>query len=310
MIEYRNDFIINHPIFKEAKEHLRLCFDSCGRTPDPRCTAIIGPSGSGKSTMIEDFVNSLQKPMEPHTKLVLVIETPSNPTVKAMASEVLKSIGDPMYFRGTEVQMTDRIVHFLKNLGTQLLIFDEFHNLIDKESDKLSFKASDWIKRLLNKAKKPIAIVGLDRAEEIFLVNEQLRRRFTESYFIKPFDWNKPETRKLLMGFLKAVQQKYCFEGGLEIYCSEMAYRFYCASGGLVGYMIAIVREADRLAKKMHSPNITMDHLTKAYISAVCCNGLVGINPFSGNLDQIESALKVVEGAKPIKRKDKMKSKS
>jgi hypothetical protein len=207
--------------------------------------------------------------------------------------------------------MTDRIIYLLKKLGTRLLIFDELQNLIDKESDKLSFKASDWLKRLINKSKIPTAIVALERAEELFLINDQLRRRFTESYVIGAFDWKKPRTQIMLKGFLKAVQQKYRFEEGLKIYCHEMAFRFYCASGGLVGYLMSIVREAERLAEKTLSQAIGIEHLAQAYNNAVCGNRLIGVNPFScKDLDRLEVALKVVEGSKPIKRKDKIKSKS
>lgn len=308
MRESVDNFVIDHPFFLEAKRQLQLCYDSFDSTPDPRCTPILGASGCGKSTMIKEFVRTLEPPEDPRTKLVIVIETPSNPTVKSMASEVLQAIGDPMFFRGTEVQMTDRIVKLLKKLGTRLLIFDELQNLIDKESDKLSFKAADWLKRLINISKIPTVIVGLERAEELFLVNEQLRRRFTESYVIEVFDWKNMNTRKMLKGFLKALQQKYRFEENLQIYNNEMAFRFYCASGGLVGYLMAIVREAERLAIGTLSNAIGLEHLAQAYRNAVCGNRLVGVNPFaSKDLELLEAALSVVKGAKPIKRKDKRK---
>lgn len=304
-------FIVNHPFFQEAKNQLQLCYDSFGCTPDPRCTPILGPSGCGKSTMIMDFIESLPRSSDSRSKLVVVIETPSNPTVKTLASEVLQAIGDPMYYRGTEVQMTDRIVRLLKALDTRLLIFDELQNLIDRESDKLSFKASDWLKRLINISRLPTVIVGLDRTEELFLVNEQLRRRFTESYIIEPFDWNKHHTHKMLKGFLMALQQKLVFERGLEIYSHEMAFRFYCATGGLVGYIMAITREAERIANRSNSRAIDINHLAQAYKNAVCGNHLVGVNPFSNNsTEKLEAALKVVEGSKKLKRRDKIREKS
>jgi len=302
-------FIINHTFFKEAKDELQLCLDSFA-SPEPRCIAILGPSGCGKSTMIDDFIKNLGPSKDPRKKMVLVIETPTNPTVRAMASEVLQTIGDPHYTRGTEVSMTQRILLYIKELGIQFIIFDEFQNLIDKDSDKLCFKAADWVKRLRNKGKIPIAIAGLERTEEIFLINKQLRKRFKESYFIKPFDWNNKSTQNLLKGFLMAVHKKYCFEEGIEIFSHEMAFRFYSASGGLVGYIMDIVREAQRLADLKHSHAIGREHLILAYSKAVCCNSLVGVNPFSENdLEKLKLALKVVEDTKATKRKDKTKTK-
>lgn len=303
-------FVINHQFFQEAKQHLQLCFDSFGCTPDPRCTPILGESGCGKSTVVEEFIKSLRKYKYFHPKLVIVIECPSNPTVKTMASEVLQAIGDPMYYRGTEVQMTDRIVQFLKKLGVRLLIFDEMQNLIDRDSDKLSFKAADWLKRLINKANIPTVIVGLERAEDLFLINEQLRRRFTESYVIRSFDWYQLETRKMLKGFLSALQREYNFVDMLDISSHEMAFRFYCASGGLVGYMMAIIREAKRLAVgTCELGAIGMNHLAQAYNNAVCGNRLVAVNPFlEKDPERLEAAVNVVKGSSKQKRKDKTKS--
>lgn len=286
---------------------MQLCFDSFNQATDPRCTPILGPSGCGKSTMIADFVQSQCFGESSKEKPIIVIETPSNPTVKTLASEILKTIGDPLYFKGTEVQMTDRIIKYLINLKTRLIVFDELQNLIDRESDKLCFKAADWLKRLINMAKIPTAIVGLERTEELFLVNEQLRRRFTESFIFSPFDWNDEDSRRLLKGFLKAVQTKYKFDNGFAIFSNEMAYRFYCASGGLVGYMMAIVREADRLVVEKEQSVIYMEHLAKAYNNSVCGNRLAGVNPFADGLDKIAAALNVVENTKKIKRKDKEK---
>ncbi|MBT1070690.1 TniB family NTP-binding protein [Pelotalea chapellei] len=296
MNERLDPFIVDHQFFQEAQKELQLCYDSFGRTPDPRCTPILGPSGSGKSTMVKDYIASLVGG-SPTEKLVIYIETPSYPSARGFASKVLNAIGDPMYDRGTVVQMTVRIVDLLEKLGTRLLIFDEFHNLVDKESAKLSYAASDWLKGLINEAKIPTVIVGLERCREIFIINEQLQRRFTEAYVMEPFYWKRTETQNMLKGFLKALQQRYTFAAGLEIHEHEVAFRFYCATGGLVGYIMSIVREAARLAT-VDSVPITMDHLATGYLTAVCNNRLVKINPFTDqNSSRIEAALSVVEGS-------------
>lgn len=306
MNKYGSDIIINHPIFEEGKMNLQLCFDDFGQSPEPRCTPIFGPSGSGKSTMISEFEKKIGKG-NGRSKPVVVINTPGNPTVKSMASRSLQSVCDPMYFRGTEIQMTSRFIGILDELETQMLIFDNMQNLIDQESEKLCVKASDWLRDLIDEAKRPVAIFGLERTDELFFVNEQLRRRFTEAFIIEPFNWHKPSTRQMLKGFLKALQQRLHFEDGLEIFSDEMAFRFYCASGGLVSYLMKIVREAERLAS---SDCIGLNHLAQAYNKAVCGNRFIGVNPFSNaEIERLEAALLVVDGSKKQKRKAKEKLK-
>lgn len=300
-----NKYLVDHPYFKGARDVLRSCYDSFGKTPDPRCVPILGPSGCGKSTAIDKFLKELHvESSESSQRPVLVVETPSNPTVKTLASAVLNTIGDPLYSRGTEIQMTVRILGLLANLGTRLLVFDEMQNLIDRDSDKLNYKASDWLKSLINKSNIPTVIVGLERTEELFLVNEQLRRRFREAYVMKPFGWNNPDSNKNLIGFLKVLQQKLPFSSDMMLYSEEMAYRFYCATAGLVGYIMAIIREAENLARESGSTFINKDHLAKAYASSVCGNHLVNVNPFEkSEIREIEVALQVVKTSKPISRK-------
>jgi len=293
-----NALIVDHAFFVAAKKELQRCFESCGKTPDPRCTPILGPSGSGKSTVIRVFAEEYKavKNGSDWVKPVLVVETPSNPTPKTLASEVLKELGDPLYFKGSEVQMTDRIVEFLNRLKCRLLIFDEMQSLIDRDSAKLNHKVADWLKRLINQARIPTVVVGLEQTDKLFFANEQLRRRFREPLFMNSFNWHDLGSRKVLRGFLCAVEKKLKLEKGLKLSSKETTFRFYCATNGLVGYIMAILREANELAKDSQSQEIRMSHLAQAYANVVCGNSLIGVNPFS-DVDQedLEKAIVVVE---------------
>lgn len=292
-----DSFIVNHDFFVNAKKELQRCMDSCNKTREPRCIPIYGPSGCGKSTMIETFADDY--PAIKHDmsweRPVVVVEVPSNPTPRTMASEVLKQQGDPLYHQGTEVQMTARIVAFAKEQKTRLFIFDEMQVLIDRESAKLNYKVAEWLKRLINQARKPIVVVGLDKTEQLFLANEQLRRRFRAPFFMSSLDWHNLKRRKVLKGFLKAIGEKLDLEEGLKLSSGDMVFRFYCATNGLVGYIMDLIREAHDLASECHDPVIQKSHLAKAYVNVVCGNHLVGVNPFTDAEENIGHALVVVE---------------
>ena len=93
-----------------------------------------------------------------------------------------------------------------------------------------------------------------------------------------PFHWAVPEAKLALLGFLGAVQTQYKFDPQLKLTTADTAYRMYCATGGLVGYIMAIINEAKQVAC---GSAITMQHLGEAYASTVNGNTLVGINPFT-----------------------------
>jgi len=292
------DIIVDHEFFEGARKKLQECMDSFGNARKRKCLPIYGPSGSGKSTMIETFLDDYP-PIKHETgweRPVVVVETPSYPTPRSFASEVLRLQGDPLYFQGSEVEMTARIVEFAGIQKTRLFIFDELQVLIDRDSARLNFKTAEWIKRLINQLKVvPVVIVGLEQVSQLFLANEQVRRRFRSPYFMPSFDWHVKEKRKILKGFLKAVEENLKLENGLQLSSSEIVFRFYCATNGLVGYIMEIIAEANALASKTHSEEITREHLAKAYVEVVCGNHLVGVNPFTDDEKDIEKALIVVE---------------
>lgn len=265
---------------------------------EPRCTPILGVSGVGKSEVIKEVLRTFGKPRKPGEMPVVVVESPSYPTIKAFASEILLSLNDPLYHMGTEVLMVNRIKKLFYEKKTQLLIIEEMQNLIDQELDKLLFKTTDFLKRLINITKKPIVIMGLPQTIMLLQCNRQLKRRFTECYTIKPFDIVTAESRGYLASFLKTLQNKFQFQEGLQIYTKEMTTRFYYASGGVVGYIIDILYEALRLALKSNSGLISRSHLAQAYNIIVCGNNLIGINPFVAELSKCSAALDILKDTK------------
>jgi hypothetical protein len=212
---------------------------------------------------------------------VLYVESPSSPTVKTMAAAVLEALGDPLFSSGTEVQMAFRICELLVECRSRLLIFDEMQNIVDQESAKLNHRVADFIKRLINRTKIPTVISGLDRAITLFVVNEQLRRRFNKPCYLHSFNWDDSISRANFKGFLTALKEHFSFEQKLDLSDNDTAFRFYCASHGLVAYVMKIIYEAEEIANELIDKRISMQILQEAYAIVVCSDQLNGVNPFS-----------------------------
>lgn len=274
--------IVAHTQYLGAMDILHRSFANSGY--NPRCISILGPSGSGKTALIDKFKIEIERNFGGDgRKPLAVVETPSALTVRAIASSVLESLGDPIYDKGTELQMTNRILNFVNDLETRMILFDEMQNIVDRDSQKLNHKVADWFKRLLNhrKFKIPIGFLGLEQTRSIFNTNEQLRRRFTRPYILQPFDWENAKERLNLKGFLYQLECEISLEPGLSLCENDIAFRFYCASGGLVGYIMKIIYEAQELASELIEPIISMKILAEAYANVVCDSDIIGINPFS-----------------------------
>ncbi|MDD2500205.1 MAG: TniB family NTP-binding protein [Geobacter sp.] len=300
MLAEYNNMIIWHPLFNSAISYLQDAYNSNFNGEDIRCGAILGRSRCGKSTVITEFKNKICAE-ESNEKSVIIVQTPTKATILNMAAQTLKSIGEKNYLSGTAASLTFRAVDLLKRINTKMLVFDEMQNLIDRDSDKLSNEAADWLRELIETIEIPVVLVGLKRTEHIFLINEQLRGRFVESFEMWPFLWNDNSKKEVLFGVLKALQKFYKFENSIQLCTEDMAFRMYCASGGLIGYLVKIVKEANRLSGQSL---ITQEHLAAAYRNSVNGNSRIGINPITcENNAKIEGALKAVEEANWQRRK-------
>jgi len=61
----------------------------------------------------------------------------------------------------------------------ELVILDDFHHLIDKETNRILEQVSDWLKVLIKETGIPFLVVGIDgKVERILDANAQLSRLF------------------------------------------------------------------------------------------------------------------------------------
>lgn len=96
--------------------------------------------------------------------------------------------------------------------------------------------------------------------------NEQLKRRFSLRRSIEPFGWGgKDEEQKDFRGFLKLVDAKLPFNKRAHLAGKTMAYRFYCATNGVISYVMDIVRMAALSAIDLSLETIDLDLLADAY---------------------------------------------
>jgi len=284
-------FIVDHPMFVGALDRIRACYESYGKTSNPRCVAIFGPSRVGKSTLINEFIKSLGR----YNKDIVVVRLKTVKNTKALASQILRALGDPACGSGTESQMTLRIIHLLKKLKIKLLIIDDIQNIIDRKSQKLDYLSADLLRSIIsdNEVKPSMVLLGLPNSKVLFDVNEQLKGRFRKIYLMKRFDWNTAETKKMLKDFLNVIQKNLNFEHGLELFKEELAFRFYCASNGLVGLLMKIIIEAKNLADNSGGGIITRQHLAEGYDEAICKDiDEPEVNPFTEtDLEKLSLAL-------------------
>jgi hypothetical protein len=237
---------------------------------EPQCIILEGRPGAGKSTLVKSYAASCSRYETPSgTKVpVFYLETPSPATVKGMAARLLQALGDPAANHGTLWSMNARLVHFIHTCEVQMIILDDFHHLIDTETNRVLSKVSDWLKVLIKETQIPFLVVGVEgTVSRILAANAQLSRLFAIRETLHPFRWDTrdPETIKEFTTFVAFAERLIGVRLTDELPREELLYRMYYATDGVVGNMMNLLRYSVVLAQQQDAATLTLDVLNAAF---------------------------------------------
>lgn len=278
--------LVPHRAFEQATRRLEQCFAYANNASEPICIAIVGESRTGKSRALEECEDRHPsvRDNEGLSIPILRVKTPSKPTVKGLAEVMLRAMRDPLFDRGTEISKTSRLQTLMLNCGTQMVMIDEFQHFVDKGSHKVMHHVADWLKILVDDSRVALVVAGLPSCQAVLDQNEQLAGRFLSPVFMPRFDWlcdeHRDEFIAILGAFHDSINQHFdlpALDG------EEMAFRCYCGTGGLMGYLSKFLRQMVWNALDANKKSISLSELAQAHYEAVWAeSGPLGIpNPFS-----------------------------
>ena len=264
--------LVPHTAFAEASQRLEQCFAYADGASEPICIAIVGESRTGKSRALEETFarHPIVRHPEGLTVPILRVKTPSKPTVKGLAELMLRGMNDPKFDSGTENSKTLRLRTLMQNAGTIMVMIDEFQHFYDKGSHKVMHHVADWLKILVDDSKVALVVAGLPTCRAVLDQNEQLAGRFLSPVFMPRFDWRDDDQREEFIGILAAFQESIGAVFDLpRLDGPEMAFRCYCGTGGLIGYLTKFLRQAIWNALDADTKTIGLTGLLRAHDQAV-----------------------------------------
>jgi hypothetical protein len=247
-----------------------------------------GLPGAGKTTCQHYHMLQFRPVQLEHGSVsqpILRARVPSKASDKTLVTQLLRCIGDVLAEKGSAANQTSRLEYYIKKKEVELCHIDEFQHFVDKDSAKVQKNVSSWLKNLIDETGKPFVLWGMPYADRILDVfgNEQLRRRITVKESLDPFGWSNPADLKEFRSFLLALDRQLPLANQSGLSEMTMAFRFYCATNGRVGYVMKIVRRAAELAIRNSMPSLSLSVLAEAYKDRMMPHYPNRDNPFSIN---------------------------
>lgn len=264
-----NQIYAGYPLFNQILKDIEQCHYSAKNKgyDDPDCLLLIGPTGAGKTTIYRTYAQNYPRRETDEGSIVPIVYTPipAPATVKGLVQAILKQLGDPLYDRGTTTTQTSRAYDLLAACQVELILLDEFHHFIDRESNKILKNVCDWLKNLIINTRIPVVLFGLPESEKILTVdNWQLSRRFNYRHNLIPFPRNE-SGMQLFREFLSEIETQLPLEEKSELAENTLSERIYYATDGTIAHVMTLIRKGTALAIENNLKKLDLEILNTIY---------------------------------------------
>lgn len=296
--ETLNNMIVQHTPFLAAQQAVQEALEEADHYADKSILPLIGPSRAGKTRLLEAILNSY--PSE--NRCLVRTALPRSERKKAMLMKILEALGDPLWDCGTEDKMQIRLIGLLRDLEIKYLICDEFQHCVSSRGS-VNYAVADLFKVLLDEAQVTIVAAGLERTADVLSSNEQLEGRCLQAVYLPRFSWHDPASRAEFMGVIDG----FCSGlGGIRMPAfdnEDACFRWWVASGGLIGYVHKIFRKLLTQLKRENKMRATLADFQNAHTAAVYYRSSK-VYPFDSKFDVKDTVTGLTLAARIGERRD------
>eukprot|EP01037_Dinobryon_pediforme_P031753 gene31753-36394_t len=156
-----DNMYVSHPMLRSAIDGLSDCVSWSAVSAEPRGALLTGIGGAGKTTVCKAILKRfpaldiVEGDSAIRTVPAFYASVPSPSTIRSLAASLLVSIGDPLSPKGSAASLTTRLAHLLKVCRTQMILLDEFHNLLAEAAagQPHANRVCNWLRTLINETR-------------------------------------------------------------------------------------------------------------------------------------------------------------
>lgn len=310
-IEQLSEFsncIVMHPLIKVIFNDFDELRENRKFQVDQQCMLITGDTGVGKTHLINHY-----------KRRVLASQTYSRETVpildsrivagKSVDATLIQMLNDLEIFgssqrkkQGYKEDLTTKLVQSLKRAKVELLIINEFQELIEFTSQKERQNIANKLKSISEGAQVPIVLVGMPWVEQI-AEEPQWSSRLIRKRKLEYFSISLKKDRQCYIRYLKGLANKMPFDTPPKLGSAHTAVALFSVCRGENRALKHFLVEASKIAifkneslenkhfieayNKLYLP-LKEDDSTSNENSEDNPNSEDGQNPFTQKLEEIE----------------------
>jgi archaellum biogenesis ATPase FlaH len=255
---------------------------------EPLCMLLTGDTGTGKSSLIRHYASKhpdqialgfIHKPL-------LISRIPSKPTLESTILQLLKDLGQfgsqYRHHRSSAESLTEALIKCLKRCETELIIIDEFQELIENKTREKRNQIANRLKYISETAKIPIVLVGMPWAAKIAEEPQWASRLMVQRTI--PF-FKLSEDAESFVRFVMGLARRMPFATPPKLEAKHTIFALFAFSHGCVRRLKHLLDESVKQALAVHSETLLHEHIAVAF-------GLFypdQENPFLQSIDEIKA---------------------
>lgn len=229
---------------------------------------VIAPPGAGKTTLIKQLLN-LYPPVitdELTTRPVVAFKVPPAPTLKTMGAELLRALGDPRWDRDTASVKFDRAKLLLVEVGTKLILIDDFQDVPLHRKSRGVQQIAAWLRDLCDIPFGGVVVaVGTAEATMVRDGNPQIQRRMQARLDLPVFAGETKEELLKFAGLLKKIDEALPLTEISGLFLGDLPKRLHIATLGNLDYLTKLLKKAVEKTMSRGAEQMTRQDLREAF---------------------------------------------
>ena len=281
------DCFVEHPILTKIIEDFERLRFNHRLGGDQQCMLLTGDTGSGKSHLINYYSKRFpsQRRRNVITKPLLVSRIPSKLTLEQTITQLLTDLGQfgTEYRKGrsNELALTESLVKCLKLCETELIIINEFQELIEFKSLQDRQLIANRLKFISEETSIPIVLVGMPWATTIADEPQWASRLICRR--VIPY-FKLTDGVEVFVRFLMGLALKMPFKVTPKLEDKHTTLALFSASSGEIRKLKHILNEAVKVALIVGAETLEKKHMAEVVTMLFPDKP----NPFLQRINEIE----------------------